>query len=59
MEHQYLGASASRPGLAYANILSRRLNVEILNYGFSGSALNEIEISEILSKRSRFIYYRY
>ncbi len=45
------GASASRPGLAYANILSRRLNVEILNYGFSGSALNEIEISKILSKR--------
>lgn len=45
------GACASRPGMSYANILSRRLNVEILNYGFNGSAYNEKEIAEILAKR--------
>lgn len=45
------GACASRPGMSYTNILSRRLNVEVLNYGFNGSAYNEKEIAKILSKR--------
>lgn len=45
------GVSVSRPGMSYANILSRRLNIEILNYGFNGSAFNEPVISEVLSKR--------
>lgn len=45
------GACASRPGMSYLNILSRRLNIEILNYGFNGSAFNEKEIAHILAKR--------
>lgn len=45
------GCSASRPGMAYTNILSRRLNREVLNFGFSGSAFMEEEMGEILGKR--------
>ena len=50
------GASASRPGLAYANILSRRLNIEILNYGFSGSGCNEVEIAKILRTKEADLF---
>ncbi len=35
------GGCASRPGNAYENILSRRLNVDHINLGFSGSARGE------------------
>ncbi len=35
------GGCASRPGLAYQNILSRRLRADHLNLGFSGSAKGE------------------
>ena len=35
------GACASRPGLAYFNILGRRFNFEVVNMGFSGSARGE------------------
>ena len=45
------GCSASRPGMAYTNILSRRLCCEVLNFGFSGSAFMEKEMGEILGKR--------
>ncbi|MGI6782488.1 MAG: SGNH/GDSL hydrolase family protein [Acholeplasmataceae bacterium] len=45
------GACASRPGMSYSNILTRRLNIEILNYGFNGNAHNEKEIAAILGKR--------
>lgn len=45
------GGCVSRPGLMYTNILSRELGVDILNYGFSGSAFNEVEVAQILSKR--------
>jgi len=31
------GGCASRPGMAFTNILSRRLNIEFLNFGFSGN----------------------
>ena len=39
------GGCASRPGMAYTNILSRRLNVEIVNLGFSGSGRGEPEVA--------------
>ena len=45
------GCSASRPGMAYTNILSRRLDEEFLNFGFSGTAFMEREMGEILGKR--------
>ena len=35
------GGCASRPGLCYTNILSRRFNHDHVNLGFSGSALGE------------------
>ncbi|MDR4890083.1 SGNH/GDSL hydrolase family protein [Fredinandcohnia sp. QZ13] len=35
------GACASRPGMSYTNILSRRMNLEFINLGFSGSGRGE------------------
>jgi lysophospholipase L1-like esterase len=35
------GGCASRPGMAYTNILSRALNCEVINLGFSGSGKGE------------------
>ena len=43
------GACASRPGNIYENILSRRMNMDYLNLGFSGSAKAEKEIIEYIS----------
>lgn len=39
------GGCASRPGTCYTNILSRRLNVEFVNLGFSGSGKGEPEVA--------------
>ena len=43
------GGCASRPGMAYTNILSRRLNVEIFNLGFSGSGKGEPEVARTIA----------
>ncbi len=43
------GGCASRPGNAYQNILSRRLNVDHVNLGFSGSARGEDAITEYIA----------
>ncbi len=40
------GASAERPGLTYSAIISRRLDTEFLNLGFSGSAKGEAIMAE-------------
>lgn len=40
------GGCASRPGMAHTNILSRWLNKEIINLGFSGNAQLDYEIAE-------------
>ena len=45
------GCSASRPGLSPANVLSRRFNEEVLNFGFSGCAMMEKEMGQILAER--------
>lgn len=52
------GGCASRPGMSYESIVSRRLNVDFINLGFSGSARGENEISEYISglKMSCFVY---
>lgn len=42
------GASASRPGLNYQNILSRRLRVDHINLGFSGNAKAEDAITDYI-----------
>lgn len=44
------GGCASRPGMAYPNILSRRMNVRTLNLGFSGNAFGEPELADILGQ---------
>lgn len=44
------GGCAARPGMAYTNILSRRINMEFLNLGFSGNGKGEPELAHILSE---------
>jgi len=44
------GGCASRPGMAYTNILSRRFNHEFINLGFSGSGRGEPEMARIISE---------
>ncbi len=43
------GGCASRPGMAYTNIISRRLNANHLNLGFSGNAFGEIELANTIN----------
>lgn len=43
------GCAASRPSLCYSNIIARRLNCEILNFGFSESAKGELNVIEYIS----------
>ena len=44
------GGCASRPGSVYTNILSRKLGMEFLNFGFSGNGQNHLEVAEILAQ---------
>lgn len=52
------GGCASRPGNSYESIISRRLNADYINLGFSGNAKAEKEIAEYISslKMSCFVY---
>lgn len=43
------GACASRPGMAHTNIISRKLNREIINLGFSGNAMLDLEIARVMA----------
>lgn len=43
------GACCSRPGNTYCNILSRRLDFDYINLGFSGSARGEKEIADYIA----------
>ena len=43
------GASATRPGITYASILSRRHHIDFINLGFAGSALAEDAMIEYLA----------
>lgn len=44
------GASASRPGNTYVNTISRDLNIEVLNLGFSGNGLGEKSMIKVISE---------
>ena len=44
------GGCACRPGMAYTNILSRRLNLEFINLGFSGSGRGEADVAQVVSQ---------
>lgn len=44
------GGCASRPGMCSSNILSRLLEQEVINLGFSGSGIGEPEIAQMLAE---------
>lgn len=50
------GGCVSRPGLVFPSIVGRRLDAEIINLGFSGSARCEPEISVILAAIDAALY---
>lgn len=50
------GACASRPGNNYINILSRRLNLDFINLGFSGSAKAEPEMIDYLASLEMSVF---
>ena len=52
------GTGASRPGLAYSNIISRKLDMDVVNLGFSGNAKAELPIMNYLAslEMSLFVY---
>ena len=51
MKNVVQGCGASRPGLSPANVLSRRLDAEVYNFGYSGCAMMEKEMGEVLGDR--------
>jgi hypothetical protein len=44
------GGCASRPGMAHTSILSRMLNREVINLGFSGNAQLDPEIARLIAQ---------
>ena len=52
------GATASRPGLTYEAIISRRFDIDHLNLGFGGSARGELSMAEYIASldMSIFVY---
>ena len=43
------GGCVSRPGMVYTSILSRELDREFINLGFSGNALLDLEIARLMA----------
>ncbi|WP_316815235.1 SGNH/GDSL hydrolase family protein [Pedobacter nyackensis] len=50
------GACATRPGLAWTSILSRKLNLPIINLGFSGNGRLEKEVYELFPEIDASLY---
>ena len=52
------GGCASRPGMSYADIISRRYDIDYINLGFSGNAKGESAIAEYIAglPMSVFVY---
>ena len=50
------GGCASQPGMSFAAILGRRLNVPVINLGFSGNGKAEKEWSELLSELDAAVF---
>lgn len=50
------GACASRPGLAWTNILGRSFDNEVINLGFSGNGRLERPILDLLSNEDAAVY---
>lgn len=45
------GGCATRPGMSYTNILTRWMNREFINLGFSGNGQLDYEIAEVMAQR--------
>lgn len=45
------GGCATRPGMSYTNILTRWMNREFINLGFSGNGQLDYEIAEVMAER--------
>lgn len=50
------GASASRPGMVHTGILGRRLDVPVLNLGFSGNGRMDPGVGEMMGKLDAAAY---
>src|SRR5690606_31978 len=50
------GAVASRTGMSFTAILGRRLGVPVINLGFSGSALMEPALAQLLAELDPAMY---
>ena len=50
------GASASRPGMHHVGILGRRLDVPVINLGFSGNGIMEPEVAALLAELDPRVY---
>ena len=44
------GGCASRPGMSFVNIVGRMLDVPVVNLGFSGSGVMELEMSDHIAR---------
>ncbi|MCZ7646867.1 MAG: SGNH/GDSL hydrolase family protein [Planctomycetota bacterium] len=51
------GGCASRPGMCYTNILSRALNLDFVNLGFSGNGKGEPELARLILEIEKPILY--
>jgi len=50
------GGCASRPGMAHTNIISRKLDIDVVNFGFSGNGRMEQPIAELISETEPLFY---
>ena len=50
------GCCASRPGMSYTAILGRRLDVPVINLGFSGNGKAEPEVARLLAELDPAVY---
>ncbi|WP_425235110.1 SGNH/GDSL hydrolase family protein [Ulvibacterium sp.] len=50
------GACASRPGMAWTNILARRLDYPVVNLGFSGNGRLEPEVIDLINEIDASVY---
>ena len=46
------GGCVTRPGMAYSNILSRHLDIQFVNLGFSGNGRGEPELAHLINEIS-------
>ncbi len=51
------GGCASRPGNGYSNMISRKLNVDHINLGFSGNARGEQVLADYIAKLPMSVFF--